>query len=133
MLEHPDRAERAFRSLLLCGIAIRDADEWEEHHMTSVASTGCAGGGSSGDGGDGGNSTVKRRAGSGDRMLDGLAGRDGYRLAEIDGSAVAVVEVNIAVFFLLLGPCFRPSCMACAVGRCKAKDLLVCYCCFFYK
>ncbi|CAM9355815.1 unnamed protein product, partial [Scytosiphon promiscuus] len=38
LLEHPDPAESAFRTLLLGGIDVRDVDEWGEHHMTSVAS-----------------------------------------------------------------------------------------------
>ncbi len=87
LLEHPDAAERAFRSLLLSGIAVRDIDEWEEHHLTSVASLesmdGDGVGGGAGKGADGG---VR------ERMLAGLGGQ-GCRLAEIDGSAVAIVEV----------------------------------------
>ncbi|CAN0236032.1 unnamed protein product, partial [Ectocarpus sp. 12 AP-2014] len=31
LLEHPDPAERAFRSLLLSGVELRDVDEWEDH------------------------------------------------------------------------------------------------------
>lgn len=36
LLEQPDAAESAFRVLLLSGVAVRDADEWEEHDMTAV-------------------------------------------------------------------------------------------------
>lgn len=93
LLEHPNPAESAFRALLLDGIAVRDVDEWEEHYLSSVASMESTGGVDSvsgaarvGGGGGGGNC---------ERMLAGL-GRDGCRLAEIDGSAVAIVEVSEA-------------------------------------
>ncbi|CAM9412035.1 unnamed protein product, partial [Ectocarpus sp. 12 AP-2014] len=82
LLEHPDPAERAFRSLLPSGVELRDVDEWEDHHLASVASSaGAAGPG---------------RASSevGERVLAGLGGV-GCRLAEIDGSAVAIVEASV--------------------------------------
>lgn len=77
LLEHPNRAENAFRTLLLSGIALRDADEWEKHHMASVSLTGA---------GDGGGVDW------GDGVFAGLGGK-ACRLAEIDGSVVAIVEV----------------------------------------
>lgn len=86
LLEHPDAAEKAFRSLLLSGIAVRDVDEWEEHHLTSVASLESMGGDGVGGGGKGAGGGVR------ERMLAGLGGQ-GCRLAEIDGSTVAIVEV----------------------------------------
>ncbi|CAM9638922.1 unnamed protein product, partial [Hapterophycus canaliculatus] len=88
LLEQPDPAESAFRSLLLSGIDVRDVDEWGEHHLTSVASVESIGdGGVRKGGGMGGVS------GAGGTMLAGLGGH-GCRLAEIDGSAVALVEVD---------------------------------------
>lgn len=92
-MEHPDSAESAFRALLLDGIAVRDVDEWEEHHLSSVASMESTGGSGIGsvDGASGG--ATRGGGGTCERMLAGL-GRDGCRLAEIDGSAVAIVEVR---------------------------------------
>eukprot|EP00752_Nemacystus_decipiens_P011118 g9878.t1 len=86
LLDHPNAAERAFRALLLNGIAVRDPDEWEDHHLTSVASLRSAddGLGSAGTGGGVGVSETAQA---------GLGGQ-GCRLAEVDGSAVAIVEVD---------------------------------------
>lgn len=116
LLDHPNATERAFRALLLNGIAVRDSDEWEDHHLTSVASLGSTGDGLSsagtGRGGDGGGGD----AGVSERALAGLGGQ-GCRLAEVDGSAVAIVEV-------IFGP----------LGWCVVPNLLYCPCplCFFF-
>lgn len=68
---HPDAAENAFQLLTLSEIALRDLDEWGEHHL-SLAST-------DGNGG----------------MFGAIRGQGGIcRLAEIDGSAVAIVEAS---------------------------------------
>lgn len=82
ILEHPNPAENAFRQLLLSGIAVRDPDEWEENPMDSLKSM----------------ESGVRSGGGGERVLDGLGG-EGCRLAEVDGSAVAIVEVAIFVLF----------------------------------
>lgn len=86
-MDHPSATESAFRALLLNGIAVRDPDEWGEHHLTSMASLESAGdgAGTSGAGGD--------DVGVPERALAGLGGQ-GCRLAEVDGSAVAIVEVG---------------------------------------
>ena len=80
--------------LLLNGIAVRDPDEWEDHHLTSVASPGSTGDGPGSAGTDDGGGGGSGGGGSGvsEKMLAGLGGK-GCRLAEVDGSAVAIVEV----------------------------------------
>lgn len=85
LLEHPSRAESAFRGLMLRGIAVRGVHEWQEHHMASVASMESRGGGGEDFVGGG-------RAGS-ERVLDGLGGQRCW-VAEVDDSAVAIVEVT---------------------------------------
>ena len=90
LLEHPSRAESAFRGLMLRGIAVRDADEWQEHHMASVASMESRGGG--GGAGDGVGGFVGGGRGGSERVLDGLGGQRCW-VGEIDDSAVAIVEV----------------------------------------
>eukprot|EP00903_Cladosiphon_okamuranus_P007099 g6898.t1 len=91
LLDHPNAPESAFRALLLNGIAVRDPDEWEDHPLTSVASLESTGGGagSAGTAGVGGGGDV----GVSERALAGLGGQ-GCRLAEVDGAAVAIVEVD---------------------------------------
>ena len=104
LLEHPSRAESPFRGLLLRGIAVRDVDEWQEHHMASVASIESKGGGG-GAGGDGGG-FVGGTCGGGERVFQGLGGQRCW-LAEIDGSAVAIVEVTHTVGPLALWDLLR--------------------------
>lgn len=94
LLEQPDAVESAFRVLLLSDVAVRDADEWEEHYMTSMASAGV------GTGLEGAGITRLDSKGS-DRSHGGggavFGAREGThekcRLAEIDGSSVAIIEV----------------------------------------
>lgn len=79
LMEHPDPTESAFRALVLSGVVLRDPDEWGEHYMASMAPVGSGSG-------------LNQGRGVGDAVLSGWAGEK-RRLAEVDGSAVVVVEV----------------------------------------
>lgn len=97
---------------------MRDPDEWADHHLTSVASLETNGDGGVVRAGEGGGSG----GGVGDvgapgRTLAGLGG-EGCRLAEVDGSAVAIVEVmRPGVVFLFCLWCFLPVLFVLVVCR----------------